>query len=53
MKRITKHRFIASYMRSRGSEVGGYIQAVGQYLIASCTNSVMRACEMGDVFVSV
>lgn len=29
-----------------------HIHAEGQYLRASCTSSVMRACEMGDVFVS-
>lgn len=29
------------------------IHGVGQYLSASCTISVMRVCETGDVFVSV
>lgn len=33
--------------------MGAYVQAVGEYLSASWTRWVMRACGMGEVFVSV
>ena len=50
---IVRRQYLNEIQRYRSFVELGNIDGVGQFLSASCTISVMRVCETGDVFVSV